>query len=97
MYVFRNIVDKNQQRLLRIALRGFRLKSLILIYLVFLFFFMCHRTHSMNRVDKKEAFLNTLPIGHQNSMIKYRDHLFRIRNCIGNGCLFNEIEMKFSK
>lgn len=50
----------------------------------------------MNRVDKKEAFLNTLPIGHQNSMIKYRDHLFRIRNCIGNGCLFNEIEMKFS-
>lgn len=41
------------------------------------------RTHSMNRVDKTEAYLCTLPLAHQNMMIKYRDNLFRIRNCIG--------------
>lgn len=37
----------------------------------------------MNRVDKTEAYLSTIPLAHQNMMIKYRDHLFRIRNCIG--------------
>lgn len=37
----------------------------------------------MNRVDKTEAYLSTLPLIHQNMMLKYRDHLFRIRSCIG--------------
>lgn len=37
----------------------------------------------MNRVDKTEAYLSTLPPAHQSMMLKYRDHLFRIRNCIG--------------
>lgn len=37
----------------------------------------------MNRVDKTEAYLSTLPLTHQNMMLKYRDHLFRIRSCIG--------------
>lgn len=36
----------------------------------------------MNRVDKTESYLSTLPPQHQNMMIKYRDHLHRIRNCI---------------
>lgn len=36
----------------------------------------------MNRVDKTESYLSTLPHTHQNLMIKYREHLHRIRNCI---------------
>lgn len=36
----------------------------------------------MNRVDKTESYLSTLPQSHQNLMIKYREHLHRIRNCI---------------
>lgn len=36
----------------------------------------------MNRVDKTESYLSTLPHSHQNLMIKYREHLHRIRNCI---------------
>lgn len=36
----------------------------------------------MGRVDKTESYLGTLPIQHQNMMIKYRDHLQRIRSCI---------------
>lgn len=36
----------------------------------------------MNRVDKTESYLSTLPPQHQNMMVKYRDHLHRIRNCI---------------
>lgn len=46
-------------------------------------FSCCFRTHSMNRVDKTEAYLSTLPLAHQNMMLKYRDHLFNIRSCIG--------------
>lgn len=45
--------------------------------------FVYSRTHSMNRVDKTESYLGSLPLAHQNMMLKYRDHLFRIRNCIG--------------
>ncbi|XP_031635197.1 carnosine N-methyltransferase [Contarinia nasturtii] len=44
--------------------------------------FRYYRTHSMNRVDKTESYLSTLPLAHQGMMLKYRDHLFRIRNCI---------------
>ena len=36
----------------------------------------------MSRVDKTEAYLNTLPTPHQQMMCKYRDHLHRIRYCI---------------
>lgn len=36
----------------------------------------------MNRVDKTESYLSTLPIAHQDMMLKYRDHLHRIRYCI---------------
>lgn len=47
-------------------------------------FYLCDfRNHSMTRVDKTEAYLSTLPLAHQNMMLKYRDHLFRIRSCIG--------------
>lgn len=36
----------------------------------------------MARVDKTESYLNTLPATHQNMLVKYRDHLHRIRYCI---------------
>lgn len=36
----------------------------------------------MRRVDKTEAYLNTLPGPHQDMLFKYRDHLHRIRYCI---------------
>lgn len=36
----------------------------------------------MNRVDKTESYLSTLPAQHQNMMMKYRDHLLFIRGCI---------------
>lgn len=36
----------------------------------------------MNRVDKTESYLSTLPIHHQDLMLKYRDHLHCIRYCI---------------
>lgn len=36
----------------------------------------------MSRVDKTETYLNTLPLAHQEMLHKYRDHLYRIRNCI---------------
>lgn len=36
----------------------------------------------MGRVDKTESYLSTLSHSHQNMMIKYREHLHRIRNCI---------------
>lgn len=36
----------------------------------------------MGRVDKTEAYLNTLPRPHQDMLFKYRDHLHRIRYCI---------------
>lgn len=66
--------------------------TLLLFQLSFLFwqcfcFVSVSRTHSMNRVDKTEAYLSNLPSEHQKMMIKYRDHLFRIRNCIGKHIL----------
>lgn len=36
----------------------------------------------MRRVDKTEAYLNTLPATHQDMLFKYRDHLHHIRYCI---------------
>lgn len=36
----------------------------------------------MNRVNKTEAYLNTLPTAHQEMMVHYRDHLSKIRYCI---------------
>lgn len=36
----------------------------------------------MARVDKTEAYLNTLPAAHQDMLEKYRDNLYRIRYCI---------------
>lgn len=36
----------------------------------------------MTRVDKTESYLNTLPIAHQDMLIKYREHLCHIRYCI---------------
>lgn len=36
----------------------------------------------MARVDKTEAYLNTLPAAHQDMLVKYRDNLYRIRYCI---------------
>lgn len=36
----------------------------------------------MARVDKTEAYLNTLPAAHQDMLVKYRDNLHRIRYCI---------------
>lgn len=44
--------------------------------------FCIFRTYSMARVDKTEAYLNTLPAAHQDMLVKYRDNLHRIRYCI---------------
>lgn len=36
----------------------------------------------MERVNKTERYLNTLPSTHQDMLRRYREHLYRIRDCI---------------
>lgn len=36
----------------------------------------------MNRVNKTESYLNTLPVSHQDMLTLYRLHLNKVRYCI---------------
>lgn len=45
--------------------------------------FKHYGTYSFRRINKTEAYLNTLPPHHQEMLSKYRNHLNRVRDCIG--------------
>lgn len=38
--------------------------------------------NSLNHVNRKEAYLNSLPGTHQTMLANYRDHLQKVRYCI---------------
>lgn len=44
--------------------------------------FRCYRANSLNHVNRKEAYLNSLPGTHQTMLANYRDHLQKVRYCI---------------
>lgn len=44
--------------------------------------FKYYSAYSHMRVNKTEAYLNSLPTEHQDMLARYRDHLTRIRDCI---------------
>lgn len=44
--------------------------------------YKCYQTHSYYHINRKEAYLNSLPANHQDMLFKYRDHLQKIRYCI---------------
>lgn len=44
--------------------------------------FKCYRANSLNHVNRKEAYLNSLPVQHQTMLANYRDHLQKVRYCI---------------
>ncbi|XP_058830078.1 carnosine N-methyltransferase [Topomyia yanbarensis] len=44
--------------------------------------FKCYRANALNNVNRREAYLNTLPTEHQEMLAKYRELLQKLRYCI---------------
>lgn len=44
--------------------------------------FKCYRANSLCHINRREAYLNSLPNNHQQMLIKYREHLQKLRFCI---------------
>lgn len=44
--------------------------------------FKCYRANSLSFINRREAYLNSLPGNHQQMLVKYREHMQKLRYCI---------------
>lgn len=44
--------------------------------------FKCYRACSLNHMNQREGYINSLPSSHQEMLVEYREHLQKMRYCI---------------